>query len=111
MKTLSDTVMYISVRGDEQEYENYFLFNDFKNIHLTDPELSYVREGDNLVFRCKRPAFGVHIAIEEEYIPSDNFFTLVPSASKRVKCISNKIKVKSLYDYLNKNFKEQRVVK
>jgi len=107
MKTLSDTVIYISVRYDEQEYDNYFLFNDFKNMHLVDPELSYVREGDNLVFQCKRPAFGVHITTEEECIPSDNFFTLVPSMSKRVKCVSNKIKVKSLYDYLNKNFKKE----
>jgi len=107
MKTLSDTVIYISVRCDEQEYENYFLFNDFKNMHLVDPELSYVREGDNLVFQCKRPAFGVYIATEEECIPSDNFFTLVPSMSKRLKCVSNKIKVKSLYDYLNKNFKKE----
>jgi len=107
MKTLSDTVIYISVRCDEQEYENYFLFNDFKNMHLVDPELSYVREGDNLVFQCKRPAFGVYIATEEECIPSDNFFTLVPSANKRIRCFSNKIKVKSLYNYLNKNFKKE----
>ena len=107
VKTLSDTVMHISVRCDEQEYENYFLFNDFRNMHLVDPELSYVREGDDLVFRCKRPAFGVHIAIEEECVPSDNFFTLVPSVNKRVRCLSSKIKVKSLYNYLNKNFKKE----
>jgi beta-mannosidase len=107
MKTLSDTVMYISVQCDEQEYENYFLFKDFKNMHLVDPELSYVREGDDLVFRCKRPAFGVHIVTEEECVPSDNFFDLVPSAKKRIRCSSNKIKVKSLYDYLNKNFKKE----
>ena len=107
MKTLSDTVMYISVQCDEQEYENYFLFNNFRNMHLADPELSYVREGDNLVFQCKRPAFGVHITIEEECIPSDNFFTLVPSADKEIRCSSNKIRVKSLYNYLNKNFKKE----
>ncbi len=107
LKTLFDKVVHISVRCDEQEYENYFLFNDFRSMHLVDPELSYVREGDNLVFQCKRPVFGVHIAIEEESIPSDNFFTLVPSANKRIRCPSNKIKVKSLYNYLNKNFKKE----
>jgi hypothetical protein len=71
-------------------------------MHLPDPELSYIREGNDLVFRCKRPAFGVFIASEEEGIPADNFFSLTPSANKRVRCVSNKIKVRSLYDYLKK---------
>jgi len=107
MKTLSGTVIYISVRYDEQEYDNYFLFDNFRDMHLPDPELSYTRDGENLIFRCKRPAFGVFIASEEEYMPSDNFFPLIPSVNKRVRCVSNKIKVKSLYDYLNKNFKKE----
>lgn len=111
IKILSDRILYISVRCDEQEYENYFLFNDFRSMHLVKPELLYVREGDNLVFQCKRPAFGVHIITEEEYVPSDNFFTLVPSVKKRVRCVSNKIKVRSLYDCLNKNFNKQGVEK
>jgi len=110
-KTLSDRILYISVRCDEQEYENYFLFNDFRSMHQVKPELSYIREEDNLVFQCKRPAFGVHIITEEEYVPSDNFFTLVPSVKKRVRCVSNKIKVRSLYDCLNKNFNKQGVEK
>jgi beta-mannosidase len=107
MKITSDMVMYISAQCDEQEYDNYFLFNDFKNMHLVDPELSYVREGDNLVFQCKKPAFGVYIDTEEECILSDNYFTLVPSSNKRIRCFSNKIKVKSLYNYLNKKFKKE----
>jgi beta-mannosidase len=102
-RTLSDMVMHVSLRCDEQEYENYLLFDDFRNMHLADPEVSYVREGDSLVFQCIRPAFGVHIVTEEECVPSDDFFTLVPSASKRVKCSSNRIDVRSLYNYLNKN--------
>jgi beta-mannosidase len=102
MKTLSNMVMHVSVRCDEQEYENYLLFDDFRNMHLADPEVSYVREGDSLVFQCIRPAFGVHIVTEEECVPSDDFFTLVPSASKRVTCSSNRIEVRSLYNYLNK---------
>ena len=67
-----------------------------------DPELTCVREGDNLIFQCKRPAFGVYIKAEEECIPSDNFFTLVPSMNKKVRCLSDRIKVRSLYDYLKK---------
>jgi hypothetical protein len=101
-RTLSDMVMHVSLRCDEQEYENYLLFDDFRNMHLADPEVSYVREGDSLVFQCIRPAFGVHIVTEEECVPSDDFFTLVPLASKRVTCSSNRIEVKSLYNYLNK---------
>jgi hypothetical protein len=110
-------VIYIVVQSNEGKFDNYFLFDNFRDMHLPDPELSYVREGDNLVFQCKRPAFGVHIAIEEEFILSDNFFTLVPSVNKRVKCPSNKIKVKNLYDYLknrlivNKNITYKRAKK
>jgi len=101
-KTLSDMVMHVSVRCDEQEYENCLLFDDFRNMHLADPEVSYVKEGDSLVFQCIRPAFGVHIITEEECVPSDDFFTLMPSASKRVTCSSSRIEVRSLYNYLNK---------
>jgi len=102
MRTLSDMVMHVSVSCDEQEYENYLLFDDFRNMHLADPEVSWVREGDSLVFQCIRPAFGVHIVTEEECVPSDDFFTLMPSASKRVTCSSSRIEVRSLYNYLNK---------
>ena len=101
-KILSDTVIYISARCDGEEFENHFLFNDFRNMQLMDPELTCVREGDNLIFQCKRPAFGVYIKAEEECIPSDNFFTLVPSMNKKVRCLSDRIKVRSLYDYLKK---------
>ena len=100
---LHDLVIYVSAQFGEQKYDNFFLIDDFRNMRLFDPELSYVREGDNLVFRCKRPAFGVHITAEEETPLSDNFFNLMPSVNKKIECISNKIKVKSLYDYLNKN--------
>jgi beta-mannosidase len=100
--TLSNTVIYIVVQSNEGKFDNYFLFNNFRDKHLPDPELSYTRDGNNLIFRCKRPAFGVFIASEEEYMPSDNFFSLIPSMSKRVRCVSNKIKVRSLYDYLKK---------
>ncbi len=98
--TLSNTVIYIVVQSNEGKFDNYFLFDNFRNIHLSDPELSYTRDGNNLIFRCKRPAFGVFIDPEEEYIPSDNFFPLIPSMNKRVRCVSSKIKVRSLYDYL-----------
>ncbi|MBA7580410.1 hypothetical protein ES708_22301 [subsurface metagenome] len=99
---LSNTVIYIVVQSNEGRFDNFFLFDNFRDKHLPDPELSYTRDGNNLIFRCKRPAFGVFIDLGEEFILSDNFFTLVPSVSKRVKCLSSKIKVRSLYDYLKK---------
>ncbi|GAH14505.1 unnamed protein product, partial [marine sediment metagenome] len=71
---------------NEGKFDNYFLFDNFRDMHLPDPELSYTRDGKNLIFRCKRPAFGVFITSEEEYMPSDNFFPLIPSVSKKVKC-------------------------
>jgi hypothetical protein len=107
--TLSNTVIYIVVQSNEGKFDNYFLFNNFRNIHLPDPELSYTRDGKNLIFRCKRPAFGVFIDPGEEFILSDNFFTLVPSVSKRVKCPSGKIKVRNLYDYLKKIYSSEAI--
>jgi len=101
-KTLSDMVMHVRVVCGDQQYDNYARFGEFREMHLMDPEVSYVGEGDGLVFRCTRPAFGVHIITEEECIPSDDFFTLMPSASKRVTCSSKKIEVRSLFNYLNK---------
>jgi len=101
-KTLSDMVMHVRVVCGDQQYDNYARFGEFREMHLMDPEVSYVREGDGLVFRCTRPAFGVHIITEEECIPSDDFFTLMPSASKRVTCSSKRIEVRSLFNYLNK---------
>ncbi|MHB8071385.1 MAG: glycoside hydrolase family 2 protein [Candidatus Cryosericum sp.] len=99
---LSDAVMHVRVLCGEEHYDNYGLFGTFKDMHIMDPEVSYVREGDNLVFRCTRPAFGVHIAADEEGSLSDDFFTLVPSVIMRVKCPSDRVHVTSLYDYLNK---------
>jgi beta-mannosidase len=101
-KTLSDMVMHVSVVCEGQRYDNYARFGEFREMRLMDPEVSYRREGDSLVFQCIRPAFGVHIIAEEECVPSDDFFTLMPSASKRVTCSANRIEVRSLYDYLNK---------
>jgi beta-mannosidase len=99
---LSDMVMHVSVVCDGKCYDNYALFGEFRDMHLMDPEVSYVREGDSLVFRCTRPAFGVHIATEEECLLSDDFFALVPSVVRRVQCPSDRVHVTSLYDYLDK---------
>lgn len=100
--SLSDAVMHVRVLCGEEYHDNYALFGDFRDMRLMDPEVSYVREGDNLVFQCKRPAFGVHISAEDDCLLSDDFFALVPSVVTRVKCPSDKIHVTSLYDYLNK---------
>ena len=97
---LSNAVVYLSAEYDGERYENHFLFDDFRNMRLMDPELTYVREGDSLIFQCKRPAFGVYMETEDNCLPSDNFFTLVPSMRKKVTCSSEKIRVRSLYDYL-----------
>jgi hypothetical protein len=97
------------VQSNEGKFDNSFLFDNFRDMHLPDPELSYTRNGNDLVFRCKRPAFGVFIDPEEEFILSDNFFTLVPSVSKRVKCPSSRIKVRSLYDYLKKIYSSEAI--
>jgi len=51
----------------------------------------------------RRNAFGIYTTTEEETPLSDNFFNLVPSIEKKIKCVSNKIKARSLYDYFNKN--------
>lgn len=101
-KITSNMVMYISAQCNEKEYDNYFLIDDFRNMSLLDPELSYSREGDFLVFQCKKPVFGVYIETDEDCIISDNYFTLVPSSKKIVKFPSDKLKVKSLYNYINK---------
>jgi len=102
-RTLSDMVMHVRVVCGDQQYDNYARFGEFREIHLMDPEVSYVREGDSLVFRCTRPAFGVHVATEDDCLLSDDFFTLVPSVVVRVKCPSDRIRVTSLYDYLDKD--------
>jgi beta-mannosidase len=100
--SLSDAVIHVRVLCGEERHNNYALFGDFRDMHLMDPEVSYVREGDDLVFRCTRPAFGVHIVPDEECSLSDDFFTLVPSVVTHVQCSSDKVHVTSLYDYLNK---------
>ncbi|HWQ21606.1 MAG TPA: glycoside hydrolase family 2 protein, partial [Clostridia bacterium] len=98
--SLADAVIHVRVLCGEEHYDNYTLFGNFKDMHIMDPGVSYVREGDDLVFRCIRPAFGVHIVADEECSLSDDFFTLVPSAVTRVECSSDMIHVASLYDYL-----------
>jgi hypothetical protein len=96
-------VMHVRVVCGDQQYDNYARFGEFREMHLMDPEVSYVREGDSLVFRCTRLAFGVHVATEDDCLLSDDFFTLVPSVVVRVKCPSDRIHVTSLYDYLDKD--------
>jgi beta-mannosidase len=100
--SLSDAMMHVRVLCGEEHYDNYALFGNFTDMHIMDPGVSYVRQGDDLVFQCTRPAFGVHIVADEECSLSDDFFSLVPSVVMRVKCPSDRIHVTSLYDYLNK---------
>jgi hypothetical protein len=100
--SLSDAVIHVRVLCGEEHYDNYALFGDFRDMRLMDPDVSYTREGDDLVFQCKRPAFGVHITAEDECLLADNFFDLVPSVVMRMKCRSDSIHVTSLYDYLNR---------
>ena len=100
--SLADAVMHVRVPCGEDDYDNYALFGTFKDMHVMDPGVSYVRDGGDLVFQCTRPAFGVHIVVDEGCSLSDNFFTLVPSVVMRVKCPSDRVHVTSLYDYLNK---------
>jgi len=100
IENLNNKVVYMTVKQEGKKYENYFLFDDARNMQLEDPELSYSRNNDELIFCCKKPAFGVFINSEDECIPSDNFFFLVPTVTRKIKCASDKITVKSLYDYM-----------
>lgn len=101
----TDVVMHATVLCGERRYDNYARFGEFREMHLMDPGLSYGREGDDLVVRCTRPAFGIHITTEDEFLLSDDFVTLVPSVVARVKCPQGRIHMTSLYDYLNRTWR------
>lgn len=100
--TFSESIVYEKLIYNNESVENHEVIGRLRNATLTDPKISYEKDGDLLRIKCENIAYGVVIHTKQDVVPSDNFFTLVPLREKLVKNVKGDFEISSIYDYLRK---------
>lgn len=100
-RLFTDHVHFACYIGDELYSEGSVLFSMPKYYRYEDPDISVVRQGDELLVRAKAYAKGVEIQNgEEDLLLSDNYFDM-EAGEKRVKIIGGDptdLRIRSVYD-------------
>ncbi len=79
-----DTVVYVDMVVKGRHYENYLVFDRFRNLNLSKPDIKYSYEGNTLKLQSDIPAFGVFIETENETDLSDNCINMMPGKEYKI---------------------------
>ncbi len=101
----SESIVYEKLIYDNESVESHEVLGRLRNTTLSDPKISYKKDGDLLKIKCENMAYGVVIHTENDTVLSNNFFTLVPSKEKLVKNVKGDFEISSAYDYIEKHLK------
>ncbi|WP_434643483.1 hypothetical protein PQ692_03645 [Thermoanaerobacterium thermosaccharolyticum] len=71
---------------DEKIYENYYVFDKFRNLKLTEPNITCHVDGTDIILSTDVPAFGVFVDTENDVSLSDNFLNMIPDEKYTLKC-------------------------
>ncbi|ABY95559.1 MULTISPECIES: beta-mannosidase [Thermoanaerobacter] len=82
---LLDSVIYVEIIADGKTYENYKVFDKFRNLSLIEPKINYQIKNDLIVLTTDVPAFGVFIEPENDIDLSDNCLNMMPGKQYEVK--------------------------
>ncbi|MDE4541120.1 glycoside hydrolase family 2 protein [Thermoanaerobacterium sp. R66] len=83
---LLNSVVYVRMIVDEKIYENYYIFDKFRNLKLTEPNITCHVEGTDIILSTDVPAFGVFVDTENDVSLSDNFLNMIPGEKYTLKC-------------------------
>ncbi|WP_026487246.1 beta-mannosidase [Caldanaerobius polysaccharolyticus] len=93
---LLNSVVYVRMTVGDNTYDNYLVFDRFRNLQLTQPSIDYRVEGDKVILSSDVPAFGVFIETENDVDLSDNCLNMIPGENYTVKCSGQPGKVEVL---------------
>ncbi|MGF7398498.1 glycoside hydrolase family 2 protein [Thermoanaerobacterium thermosaccharolyticum] len=94
---LLNSVVYVRMTVDEKIYDNYYVFDKFRNLKLTKPNITCYVEGNDINLSTDVPAFGVFVDTENDVDLSDNCLNMIPGEKYTLKCSDNPGDVK-IYD-------------
>ncbi|WP_434632041.1 glycoside hydrolase family 2 TIM barrel-domain containing protein [Thermoanaerobacterium thermosaccharolyticum] len=94
---LLNSVVYVRMTVDEKIYDNYYVFDKFRNLKLTKPNITCYVEGNDITLSTDVPAFGVFVDTENDVDLSDNCLNMIPGEKYTLKCSDNPGDVK-IYD-------------
>ncbi|SHE35612.1 beta-mannosidase [Thermoanaerobacter uzonensis DSM 18761] len=84
-RELLNSVVYVEIITDDAVYENYKVFDKFRNLNLIEPKINYQIKNDLIVLTTDVPAFGVFIETENDIDLSDNCLNMMPGKEYEVK--------------------------
>ncbi|HHY80169.1 MAG TPA: glycoside hydrolase family 2 protein [Thermoanaerobacter sp.] len=91
---LLNSVIYLEIIANGKTYENYKVFDRFRNLNLLRPMISYEIAENKIVLETDIPAFGVFIETDNDVELSDNCLNMMPNKKYEIKCSQNPENVK-----------------
>ena len=91
---LLNSVIYLEIIANRKTYENYKVFDRFRNLNLLRPRISYEIAENKIVLETDIPAFGVFIETDNDVELSDNCLNMMPNKKYEIKCSQNPEKIK-----------------
>lgn len=82
---LLDSVVYVEMLVNGVTYENYLVFDKFRNLSLNKPSIMYNINGDSIELYSNIPAFGVFVETENDVELSDNCLNMMPKKRYTIK--------------------------
>ncbi|SHE41775.1 beta-mannosidase [Caldanaerobius fijiensis DSM 17918] len=83
---LLNSVIYVQITVNGVTYENYKVFDRFRNLELVQPNISCNVDGNTITLTADVPAFGVFVETEEDVDLSDNCLNMIPGEKYTIKC-------------------------
>ncbi|SDF41783.1 beta-mannosidase [Thermoanaerobacter thermohydrosulfuricus] len=96
-KELLESVVYVEIIADDKTYENYKVFDKFRDLDVVKTKINYEIKEDKIILTTDVPAFGVFIETENDIDLSDNCLNMMPGKEYEVS-FSNKSKGIKAFD-------------
>jgi len=97
---LKKTLGFVRLKIGDRMVENHELFANLRRENLEDPKITFKKSGSTLEIKAEKPAFGVRITTEKDEVLEDNFFSITPEHSKKIKVPESEFRISSAYDFL-----------
>ena len=83
-KDLLETVLFVEIEVDGNVYENYLVFDKFRNLKLQHAKVEFKSRGDSIELHADKPVFGLFIETEKDIDISDNCLIMEPGKVYRI---------------------------
>ncbi|MDI3478250.1 MAG: beta-mannosidase [Thermoanaerobacterium sp.] len=83
---LLNSVIYVKMTVGNSTYENYIVFDKFRNLNLRKPSIKCSIEGNKIILSSDVPAFGVFVETENDVDIKDNCLNMIPGEKYILEC-------------------------